>query len=544
MGSMKKIRNIICMAVLCSLFTSVSFLTAQDTSADSSSGENTSSDLSENMPKFGLQADIFRTVRGINTDFTSNFTNMVDYQLTPGDMFKLIVTSGVKSDGSISNIQEYEIQLQSNYQLNLPFLGTINAKGYKLSELQQYVVNGIRNIIPAQYINFVLITPAQFNVFIYGGIIQPGFLQANPLMGVIEAIAASGGFKPGGSYRKVQIFREDREEPLTVDISEFYQEADFEANPTLEPGDKVYVPPADIIVNVSGNIVFPGYYELIPEENLADLISLAGGVKPDTLTSKIEIVRIQKNGQQTIISLPLNKADQFSLQNGDNVVIHSTTEVSEMITIEGAVLGSSGSKTGPISVPQKPLRIDLPYKPGISLLTVLDSVGGPSPLISDEDQSQLKRKKSDGTVERIPLNIKKLWETREARYNVELKPGDYIFVPMQTLQVFVTGYVEDPGAFTFLEGSTIYDYILLAGGITENKGDPNGIFLIDENKKRTSVETTDTVSPGDHIYVSQKFLFQSDQFVQNLLITTGWVTAIIAVVNTVWDFIDRVRSAE
>jgi polysaccharide biosynthesis/export protein len=535
MDGMIKFRGFIVFLLLCVLFTPAFTPASAQESGDTDAGGD--------MPKFGLQADIFRTVRGINTDFTSNFTNMVEYQLTPGDLFKLIVTSGVKSDGSISNIQEYEIQLQSNYQLNLPFLGTINAKGYKLSELQQYVVQGIRNIIPAQYINFVLITPAQFNIFIYGGVIQPGYLQANPLMGVIEAIAGAGGFKPGGSYRNVRLFRENVEDPISVDISKFYQNADFRANPSLEPGDKVYVPPADIIANISGNIVFPGYYELVPEETTGDLISLAGGVKPDTLTSKIEIVRIQKNGQQTIISLPLSKADEFPLQNGDNVVIHSTTEISEMITIEGAVLGSAGAKTGPISVPQKPLRIDLPYRPGISLLSVLDSVGGPSPLISLDEQGVLKRKNADGTTEKIPLNIQELWKTREARYNTDLKPGDLILVPMKKMQIFVTGYVNDPGAYTFMEGSTVYDYLLLAGGVTENKGDPNGIFLIDENKKRTAVETTDPVSPGDHIYISQKFLFQSDQFIQNLLITTGWVTAIIAVVNTVWDFIDRVRAA-
>lgn len=536
MDSMKKINIILPLILFC--------ITVFPVISEETNGNDAGGNVVENMPKFGLQADIFRNVRGLNTDFTANFTTMRDYQLTPGDLFKLIVTSGVKSDGSISNIQEYEIQLQNNYQLNLPFLGTINAEGYKLSELQQYVVNGIRNIIPAQYINFVLLNPAKFNIFIYGGVVQPGYLQATSFMGVIEAIAGAGGFRPGGSYRSVHIYREDQDEPLVTDISKFYQEADFSANPSLEPGDKIYVPPAEIVANISGNVVFPGYYELIPKENLAYLISLAGGVKPDTLTSKVEIIRVQKDGTQTIISLPLSKADQFSLQNGDHVVLHSTTEISDMITIEGAVLGSPGEKTGPIEVPQQPLRIDLPYFSGISLLSVLDSVGGPSPLKTDEERSILKREKSDGTTEIIPLEISKLWETREARYNVELKPGDFILVPMKTMQIFVTGYVNKPGTYTYMEGKTVYDYLLLAGGVMENKGNPKGIFLLDENKNRTPLETSDAVKPGDHIYVSKKFLFQSDQFIQNLLITTGWVTAIIAVINTVWDFVDRVKGSQ
>ncbi len=502
-----------------------------------------SSDPSDaNMPKFGLQADIFRNVRGVDTNYTANFSNIRDYQLTPGDRFRLTVTSGVNSDGSISNRQEYEIQLQNNYQLNLPFLGTINAKGYNLSELQQYVVEGIRNIIPAQYVNFVLVSPAQFNVFIYGGVVQPGLLTATPLMGVIETIALAGGFRPGGSYRNVTIEKQNGD-TVNVDISRFYQEADLDANPTLEPGDKIYIPPASVVANISGNVIYAGYYELIPEENLADLIALAGGARPDTLTSKVEIIRIQEDGTQTLISLPLSKADQFQVKNGDQVVLHSTSEISDMITIEGAIIGNAAAKTGPIAISDEPLRVDLPFKPGITLLSVLDSVGGPSPLLSEEEQSVLKRKNSKGKTEIIEIDVKKLWETRDAQYNVDLKPGDLILIPMQTLKVFVTGYVNNPDAYDYMNGKTVFDYLLLAGGITENEGDPNGIFFVDEKGKKTKVKTTDSVSPGDNIFVAKKFLFKSDQFVSNLLITTGWITAIIAVVNTIWNFIDRVRGA-
>jgi len=113
-------------------------------------------------PKFGLQAEIFRSVRSLVTgadgDYTQNFSLTADYEVTPGDLFKLIVTSGVRADGSISNIQEYSIQLQKNYNLNVPFLGTINVKGMKLPELQENVTRRIRNLLPVQYVNFVLET--------------------------------------------------------------------------------------------------------------------------------------------------------------------------------------------------------------------------------------------------------------------------------------------------------------------------------------------------------------------------------------------------
>ncbi len=499
-------------------------------------------------PKFGLQAEIFRSVRSLVTgadgDYTQNFSLTADYEVTPGDLFKLIVTSGVRADGSISNIQEYSIQLQKNYNLNVPFLGTINVKGMKLPELQENVTRRIRNLLPVQYVNFVLETPAQFNTFIYGGVQSPGYIVANPLMGVIEAIAVAGGFKQGASYRKVHIYRANGgEEPKTeiVDISQFYQDANLDANPTLEPGDKVYVPSADIVANISGNINFPGSYELLKGETLGYLINLAGGIKPDTMTSKIEIVRIQPNGVQTIISVALEMADQFEMEKGDTVTVRSMSEISDMITIEGAIFGRNFSKSGAVQVPQRAVRVDLAYYPGISLLAALDSVGGPTPLMSTEEHSILKRQNSDGGIERRVLEIEKLWKTREQQYDVKLQPGDFILIPIQTLKVFLTGEVNNPGAFDYVNGYTVYDYILLAGGITENTGDPNGLFKIDKLGTRISVKAEDDIQPGDHIYVSKKVLFRSDRFVQNLLITTGWVTAIIAVVNTVWDLVDRIQ---
>ena len=518
---------------------------AQDASAEESvSGAAPAGDTG-----FGLQADIFRQVRGINTDFTKNFSSMVDYTLTPGDIFTLVVTSGVRSDGSISNDQTYTVQLQKDFTLNIPFLGSISADGRTLTELQEYVIRRVRNTLPVQYVNFILTTPAQFNIFIYGGVVQPGYIVANPLMGVIEAIATAGGFKPNASYRQVRLIRnggtpEDGEgdsegETLIVDISRFYEMADFSSNPRLQPGDKVYVPPAEIVTSVTGNVNFPGVYELVGDETLATLLNLAGGVKPDTLTSKIGILRIGPNGRHETITIPVKFADQLPMKNGDRVSVRSTSESTDMITVQGAVFGRSFDKQNIIQVPREPVRTDLPYTPGITLLTALDMVGGPTPLIDTDEESLILRKTEQGTEERIEIDIKKLWETRDEKYDVDLLPGDFILVPMKTLKVFVTGAVSNPGAYTFMKGNTVNDYLLLAGGIEENVGDPNGLWFMDEEGNRTEVELTTVVEPETNIYVSKTVLKRSDQFVQNLLITTGWITAIIGVINIVWDFVER-----
>ncbi len=567
---------------------------------------------SPEKPGFGLQVTVFQNVRNLSTDFSQNFSIMTDYNLTPGDIYTLTVSTGIRSDGTISSSEEYIIQLQDNYTLNIPFIGTINVEGMGLPELQDYIIRKISNLMPVQYVNFQLTSPAQFNVFIYGGVNQPGYVVANPLMGVIEGIAEAGGFKTGASYRGIQLLREINEEKerITIDISKFYSKADLTANPGLRPGDKLYVPQADIIATIQGEVKYPGIYELLPHETLITLINYAGGMTADAAKESLDIMRVDERGTRETINVIAESYNSFSIENGDVITIHSIAENNPMITIEGAIFGKRIVGDAPVQVPTQPVRLDIPYYPGMSVLSVLDSVGGPTPFLSDREESYVKRAE---TEKRITLDIKKLWETRSNKLNVPLNPGDLIYVAMKKQNVFVTGQVVNPGSFPFQHGKKVYDYILLAGGIEkqtgnpegiyfidenaemtktdrdeivtpgshiyvserqnvfvtgqvnnqgvqaysmeytvydyllraggidDTTGDPNGIFFVDEKGKKTKVKTTDPVPPATHIFVARNLLYQSDKFVGNVLLATGWVTALIGVTITILDFVERIQ---
>lgn len=595
--------------ILALLLLSVQPLITQETNTrNNDTQDTTTAETAQENPGFGLQANIFRQVRNLNTDFTKNFSIMSEYTLTPGDVFTLTVSTGIRSDGSISNSQEYTMQLQDNFNLNIPFLGNINVKDMTLPGLQDYILRRIKNLMPVQYVNFRLTSPAQFNIFIYGGVNAPGYIVANPLMGVIEAIAVAGGFKPGASYRTIQLIREEDggEVRESVDISRFYAYADFDANPGLQPGDKIYVPQAEVVANITGEVKYSGYYELQPEETLKTLINLAGGMTPDAETSSVDVVSLDERGVRHTVNVSREEFDTYDIQNGDVVTVRSIAENVEMITIEGAIFGSRYIGDSPVKVPTQPVRIDIPYYPGITVLDVLDLTGGPTPFLNEKETSYVEKAE---TGERKNINIKDLWKSRDKRLNLPLDPGDLVYVAMKKLQVFVTGEVTDPGSYNYQNGmkvsdyilraggikeetgnpdelyfvdevgnrtrvgprepvesgSHIYvarrqmvfvtgqvntpgsfsyrpdlkvsDYILYAGGIVDNIGDPNGIFFVDEKGKKSKVNLTDSVEPGTNIYVAKNILFKSDQFVKNFLITTGWVTAIIGVATTIIQFI-------
>jgi protein involved in polysaccharide export with SLBB domain len=274
-------------------------------------------------------------------------------------------------------------------------------------------------------------------------------------------------------------------------------------------------------------------YELVSGETLETLVSLAGGTLPGARIDQIEIRRIDDSGSITRLSASLEDGSETSIRPGDQVVVRSVSENVKRITLEGAVYGSRLSGESPVQIPAAPIRIDFPYYPGITLLDVLDEVGGPTPLAVTED-SYLRR---GSTGEVLVLEIEKLWRSREEKYNVSLMPGDYVLIPIERTEVFVSGAVNGPGAVPYRPGYSVSDYLLLSGGIHPNRGNPNRTFFVNELGEMERTQLTAHVKPGAHIHVDERWLFAADQSVQNFFITTAWVTTIVTTVTTVLDFI-------
>ncbi len=475
----------------------------------------------------GLQPSIFSSVRALSPDYAKNTAVLFDYTLTPGDGFTLYINHGVTSDQYKAIVSEYKVYLSHDYSLTIPYLGKINARDMTLQELQNHVITSISRIVPTEYVNFLLTEPAQYTVFVYGAVNLPGSFIVNPLIRIIDAIGMAKGFKDGASYRTVQLIRNGK--TIALDISKFYTQADFSANPPLQPGDKVFVPQASIIAQISGAVTYPGIYELVPGETLQDLISFAGTFEPGANTAKIEISRIDETGKRTLCSVSLDESDSFAIRNGDTVAVRYASENNDTVTIEGAIYGKRISGTSALTAPMEPIRIEIPYYPGISLLSVLDIVGGPTPY-ARLAESFIRRKGEETTT---PVHVEELWKTRDLALDIELTPGDYVCVPIQNLMVFVSGAVTDPGGFPYRSDFTVWDYIMLAGGPKDNQAAISRIFFVSETGQKTPVKANDLVPPGSVIFMEKNALFKSDQAMQNVFIVTGWITTITALVQSI-----------
>ncbi len=482
---------------------------------------------------FGLQSSIFRYVQNTSVDLSRNLSDARNYVMTPGDTFTLTMSYGMSlSREEQQTSVSYQLQLSEDHTLEIPVIGEISVDGFDLLSLRSFVSSQLKIVIPLQHVSLVLSKPAQFNVFVYGNVNRPGFLTANPMLRVIDAIALSGGFKSDGSYRNIILERSDR--TVSVDISRFYSVADFESNPVLQPGDIIFVPAAKRVVTIQGEIKYPGRYELVEGDNLKSVVNLAGGFLPAAESESIDLVRQNEANRPLTIRVASSDFATFEMKNGDIVRVRSSADNLLRVAIEGAVWGRRVSAAEAASVPTSPVRVDLPYYDSMTLLDVLEEVGGPTPFAEAERSFVIRA----GSDTRLPVDIGALWESRNADGGVRLEPGDTIVVPMQVLDVFVTGMVVSPGRVSYRSGYTVNDYILLAGGFDPRRASAQALFLVNDRGRRRATKRDAVVPRGSTIYVGRKMLFFVDDTVQNILLGAAWVTSTIAVVTSVVQFID------
>lgn len=99
-------------------------------------------------------------------------------------------------------------------------------------------------------------------------------------------------------------------------------------------------------------------------------------------------------------------------------------------------------------------------RPGMGLLELLASAGGPTPR-ADLTKAVIIR----GRTEALQLNLLEAFVTSK-NPDVKLLPGDVLYIPETDRRVIILGQVNRPGAYDLLEGQRVADLIAAAGGLT------------------------------------------------------------------------------
>ena len=105
----------------------------------------------------------------------------------------------------------------------------------------------------------------------------------------------------------------------------------------LQDNDYIAVGMAERLVTVGGAIQRPMMYELKADENLKNLLDLAGGFAPDAYRGKLQIKRVSGK-EYKLIDVDATQFATMTLERGDQVAVAKITDrMSDYVDVEGAV---------------------------------------------------------------------------------------------------------------------------------------------------------------------------------------------------------------
>ena len=146
----------------------------------------------------------------------------------------------------------------------------------------------------------------------------------------------AGGINEIGTLRNIKIFRKGRQ-ISTCDVYDYILNGNMKGNVRLSAGDVIVVGPYDCLVNITGKVKRPMYYEMKSKESIGTLIKYAGGFTGDAYQGSINLIR-KSGGMLSVYSIDDFERNSFQVADGDSVSVDSTLQrYRNMVEIKGAV---------------------------------------------------------------------------------------------------------------------------------------------------------------------------------------------------------------
>ncbi|MEJ2365918.1 MAG: SLBB domain-containing protein [Deltaproteobacteria bacterium] len=329
-----------------------------------------------------------------------------DYVVGPGDEIRVLMWGRIDA--------EYSLVVSKDGTIQFPRIGSISVAGMTYKDMKQLLKKEAESITGVT-ISVTMGRLRSITVFVVGEVKMPGAYTVSAFDTVINALLISGGPSPLGSLRNVQLKRNGKI-VTTIDFYAFLLEGDTSKDKRLQPGDVVFVPKAENLVAIAGNVKRPAIYELKGNLSLNALIELAGGLAPSAYKQRVQIERSYKHEKHLVLDVTYTGAKSeagFDLQDGDIVkVFPIAPEKVDAVYVYGNV-----SRPGSYS-----------YRPG---MRVTDVIRDETELKSDTDLSYglIKRYvEPDMHAEFIPINLGRAIINRDSRSDLKLEPYDEIYI--------------------------------------------------------------------------------------------------------------------
>lgn len=206
-----------------------------------------------------------------------------EYKISLGDVI------GVVLSGSKELIFDMKVQLDGT--VLFPGLGSISVAGESFQEIK----DKFRNLIDQSYIgvsiDLSLKDLSAKKIAIVGAVYNQGTYLVNPFTTISNALAYSGGIQEFGSLRNIRLIRSNGDIYI-FDLYDLLINGDRSNDITIESGDVIVIGAANKFINITGMVNRPGIYEIIPGEDLSDILEYSLGFSGGANIQRITLEKL------------------------------------------------------------------------------------------------------------------------------------------------------------------------------------------------------------------------------------------------------------
>jgi polysaccharide biosynthesis/export protein len=263
-------------------------------------------------------------------------TSSLEYPVTPSDIYTFAYHRAT------GETQSQDVQVASDYSIDLDIFGKMDGKGLTFPELKAKVEALVNKSYSRGFPSLSIRSVGIFRVSLGGAIARPRYVNAWGLSRLSDIFEAAA--EPNASVRAIELKRRDG--PVKrYDLMMALRSGDEARNPTMRPGDAITLFASSGMIELRGAIRYEGSYELLPGEGLKDLVELfGGGLSNIADTSRVKIDRMTARGPSVqYIDLSKGSDTSISLEGCVAVTIPSRMESRPFVWFEGAVSAGTSS---------------------------------------------------------------------------------------------------------------------------------------------------------------------------------------------------------
>jgi len=404
-------------------------------------------------------------------------------------------------DLSGDNEVNYKLKVSPDGTIRLQYVGLISVGGLTIEQAISKIRSSMAGTYPSlksgrTSVAITLGNIRSIKVTVIGEVVKPGSYTVPSLFTVFNALYESGGPNRNGSFRKIQVVRNNKV-VATIDVYDFLLNGIQKNNIRLQDQDVINVPVYQTRVEMAGEVKRPALYEALNTESLEDMVRFAGGFSNDAYTAQIKVLQ-KTNKERKITDVQADDYNKYNPLNGDKYVVEAILDRFEnRVEIAGAVF--------------RPGQFELDDN-----LTLKQLIAKADGLKEDAflNRGYISRLNADNSLSLLSFDVAKVLAGTEA--DVKLQREDKvtissIFDLREEYKVTIQGEVRQPGTFEFGDNMNLESLIQMAGGFKEG-ATPNRIEISRRIKNSDATSASAQTAEVFTVNVDQNLKIQEQGF--------------------------------